>query len=121
MAWQHIEFSDGRNPYICKTEDEFECMRKKYTLINIKEGFWLAKVPIDTTFIDTKWLQFADYDEDNNCIVTDFEVRTEWLEKHILNEETLEEFLDNYTSVEASMLYRVAYNERAILNERVSR
>lgn len=40
--WQHIEFIDGSNPYICKTEKEFNKMKRKYVLEKIKEGFWKA-------------------------------------------------------------------------------
>ena len=44
FKWQHIQFSDGSNPYICKTQKEFDRMRRKYTLQKINEGFWLAEV-----------------------------------------------------------------------------
>ena len=43
FKWQHIEFTDGRNPYICKTEKEFKRMQKKYNLIHIESIFWLAE------------------------------------------------------------------------------
>lgn len=43
MGWQHIQFEDGSNPYICKTEDEFKRMQEKYNLEQIKEGFWIAR------------------------------------------------------------------------------
>lgn len=41
--WQHIQFTDGSNPYVCTTMKSFDFMNKKYNLIKIKEGFWLAK------------------------------------------------------------------------------
>ena len=40
--WQHIKFADGSNPYICKTEEDFDWMKKKYSLKKIQENFWLA-------------------------------------------------------------------------------
>lgn len=43
FTWQHIEFEDGSNPYICTTEKEFKRIRNKYNLIGIKENFWIAK------------------------------------------------------------------------------
>ena len=42
FTWQHIQFVDGGNPYICKTEKEFKRMQKKYNLVEIKKNFWLA-------------------------------------------------------------------------------
>ena len=30
MNWIMIKFEDGSNPYICKTEEEFRRMQKKY-------------------------------------------------------------------------------------------
>lgn len=42
FEWQHIEFTDGSNPYICMTEKEFKRIKRKYNLQKIKEGFWLA-------------------------------------------------------------------------------
>jgi len=43
FTWQHIKFEDGSNSYICMTEDNFNRMKEKYNLINIKDNFWLAK------------------------------------------------------------------------------
>ena len=43
FTWQHIEFEHGGNPYICKTEKEFEIIKKRYGLVEIKQNFWLAK------------------------------------------------------------------------------
>lgn len=47
MRWQHIEFSDGSNPYICKTEKEFNRMKQKYgnTMTHIKGIFWKVQMP----------------------------------------------------------------------------
>lgn len=41
--WQHIEFENGSNPYICTTEESFEWMAEHYDLEQIKENFWIAK------------------------------------------------------------------------------
>ena len=43
FVWQHIKFEDGGNPYICKTEKEFNRIKKKYNLVEIQNNFWLAK------------------------------------------------------------------------------
>ncbi len=45
MKWQHIQFTDGSNPYICTTEKEFKRLKRKYgnRLQPIKEGFWIVK------------------------------------------------------------------------------
>lgn len=40
--YQHIEFIDGNNPYICKTEREFKRMNEKYLLIPEGENCWKA-------------------------------------------------------------------------------
>lgn len=43
FTWQHIQFEDGSNPYICKTETEFDRMKNKYNLEYIADNMWLAK------------------------------------------------------------------------------
>ena len=43
FTWQHIEFEDGSNPYICITEENFNYMKNKYNLVNVDGRFWLAK------------------------------------------------------------------------------
>ena len=43
FTWQHIQFANGSNPYICKTEREFKRIKRKYKLTKIKNGFWLAE------------------------------------------------------------------------------
>lgn len=43
FTWQHIEFGDGSNPYICKTEEEFKRLNSKHNLVYIQDNFWLAK------------------------------------------------------------------------------
>ena len=43
FEWQHIQFANGSNPYICTTEKRFKQMKRKYKLVKIDEGFWLAK------------------------------------------------------------------------------
>lgn len=40
--WWHIEFVDGRNPYICKDMRDFQRMNERYELELIKEGFYKA-------------------------------------------------------------------------------
>lgn len=40
--WQHIQFVNGGNPYICKTAKEFGRLQRKYRLEKIQENFWLA-------------------------------------------------------------------------------
>lgn len=40
--WQHIEFADGSNPYISKTEKDFKWMNENYVLIPISENCWKA-------------------------------------------------------------------------------
>lgn len=46
FKWQHIQFEDGNNPYICTAEREFKRIRRKYRLVKIKDGFWLAKMSL---------------------------------------------------------------------------
>ena len=43
FKWQHIQFANGSNPYICTAESAFKWMQKKYKLTAIKENFWLAE------------------------------------------------------------------------------
>ena len=43
FTWQHIEFEHSGNPYICKTEKEFNRMKAKYGLVEIQQNFWLVK------------------------------------------------------------------------------
>lgn len=42
FKWQHIQFADGSNPYVCTTEKAFKRMCKKYNLVKIKDGFYMA-------------------------------------------------------------------------------
>lgn len=42
FKWQHIQFTDGSNPYICTIQKEFNRMKRKYKLTQMKDGFWLA-------------------------------------------------------------------------------
>lgn len=42
MKWKHIQFADGSNSYICKTDKEFNRMKRKYKLELIQEGFYIA-------------------------------------------------------------------------------
>ena len=43
FRWQHIEFINGGNPYISKTREDFEMMKSKYKLTQIKFCFWIAE------------------------------------------------------------------------------
>jgi len=43
FEWQLIQFEDGSNPYICKTETEFDRMKNKYNLEYVNGNTWLAK------------------------------------------------------------------------------
>ncbi len=40
--WQHIQFADGSNPYICTSERRFKEIQMNYRLEFIKDGFWVA-------------------------------------------------------------------------------
>mgnify|MGYP000010857157 FL=1 len=53
--YQHIEFIDGSNSYISKTEKDFKWMCEHYVLIPIAENFWKA-----TDRIYYKVVGFAD-------------------------------------------------------------
>lgn len=46
MAWQHISYSDGSNPYICTTEKKLKQLKRKYgkRMKLIKENFWYIEV-----------------------------------------------------------------------------
>ena len=50
MKWQHIQYENGSNPYICKTESEFNRLKRKYgkRLEPLKEGFWNWLIEIIT-------------------------------------------------------------------------
>lgn len=45
MEWQHIQYEDGGNPYICTTEEKFKQLQKKYgdRMELIKPGFWIVR------------------------------------------------------------------------------
>lgn len=45
MKWQHIQYENGSNPYICTSEKEFKRLKRKYgnRLQLIKERFWIIK------------------------------------------------------------------------------
>ena len=45
FRWQHIQYEDGSNPYICTTEKEFNRIKRKYgkRLQKIQEGFWYVR------------------------------------------------------------------------------
>ena len=41
--WKHISFKDGSNPYICKTEEDFDRMNKKYKLTRLHGDCYQAE------------------------------------------------------------------------------
>ena len=43
--WQHIQYENGGNPYICRTEKEFNRLKHKYgkRLQPLKDGFWIVR------------------------------------------------------------------------------
>ena len=43
FTWQHIDFEDGGNPYICMTEKAFNRIEKKYNLEKVGKNLWIAK------------------------------------------------------------------------------
>lgn len=67
----------------------------------------------------TTWVQFAEYDEYDNCTITDFEVPTDWLKSQI--EEPLSKFLDEYTSDESKSIYDLAVLHGKVLNKEISK
>lgn len=42
FKWQLINFIDGSNSYVCKTEKEFKRMKSKYMLEKIDDNVWNA-------------------------------------------------------------------------------
>ena len=56
--YQRIEFVDGSNPYICRTEKNFKWMQDHYVLEPIAENFWKA-----TDRIYYKVVGFVDKDK----------------------------------------------------------
>ena len=51
FEWQHIEFINGSNPYICKTKNEFKRMKSRYVLENISGNCWKATDTISYSVI----------------------------------------------------------------------
>lgn len=51
FIWQHIEFIDGRNPYICITEKEFKKIQSRYVLEKISDNYWRATDSISYSVI----------------------------------------------------------------------
>ena len=45
-VYQHITFTDGSNPYICKTEKRFKWMKEHYVLEPLAKNFWKATYKI---------------------------------------------------------------------------
>lgn len=54
FEWQHIEFINGSNPYICKTEKEFKRMQNKYVLEKISDNCWKATDSISYAVVGFK-------------------------------------------------------------------
>ena len=50
MNWKIILYSDGGNPYICKTERELDRLKRKYgkSMARIGGNKWLVYVPEQT-------------------------------------------------------------------------
>ena len=45
FRWQHIQYENGSNPYICTTEKEFKRLKHKYgkRMERIKLNFWIVR------------------------------------------------------------------------------
>ena len=65
--YQHIEFIDGSNPYISKTEKDFKWMCEHYVLIPIAENFWKV-----TDRIYYKVVGFADKNKRATCNLLEY-------------------------------------------------
>lgn len=59
MRWQHIQYEDGSNPYICKTEKEFNRIKRKYgkRMYHLKENFYVVR---DDTYSKWKLIDYFD-------------------------------------------------------------
>ena len=57
MKWKCIEYQDGSNPYICKTDTEFNRIKRKYgkRMYHMKDHFYMVR---EESF--SKW-QLIDY------------------------------------------------------------
>lgn len=42
--WELIKFCDGSNPYVCKTQSEFQKLSRKHPLKRIDKNVWLAYI-----------------------------------------------------------------------------
>ena len=56
--WQHIDFTDGSNPYISMKESDFKWMQNHYNLQPVANNMWLATEKRNTNKTTKK--------EDNN-------------------------------------------------------
>ena len=54
FEYQHIEFIDGSNPYICTTKKEFKKMKEKYIMENIGKNMWKATFKINYSVVGFK-------------------------------------------------------------------
>ncbi len=45
--WNLVTYSDGSNPYICKTKKELNRLRKKYgeCMEQLRENYWYVRIP----------------------------------------------------------------------------
>lgn len=72
----------------------------------------------DENRVSGTWLQIDTYDNNDNCIIKEFEVPKWWLKKQIEEEyKTVENFLNEYTSDESGELYALAQLNDVILCE----
>lgn len=51
FKWQHIEFIDNSNPYVCTTAKEFKRMKERYILEKIADNFWNATESISYSVV----------------------------------------------------------------------
>lgn len=49
---QHIQYSDGSNPYLCFTKKELKRLKKKYgnMMKKVKENFWYVTIPKEENY-----------------------------------------------------------------------
>lgn len=72
----------------------------------------------DESGVSGVWLQIDTYDNDNNCIIKQFEIPKWWLLNQVKEEyKTVENFLNEYTSDESNDIYCNALLENMILCE----
>lgn len=81
FEWQHIQFEDGCNPYICKTEKAFNDMRKRYNLVKLREnhgiGYWLAQKSFRELLAEVDKIE-----DDEEFVKAEFEIISEYCHKN---------------------------------------